>query len=157
QKTYAKESVQAEKRKVSSEEAEQFAALGYLGGQVSETSWDRSKDPKDYIGAWNKNLEASYLVEHGEYAKALSLIHDIRAGGRLPAESLTLLEARCLIGAGDAAKAETILKPAGNSAGALSELASLYARTGRLQEANAAYSRVLQEDFSYFSLFDYVL
>ena len=157
QKTYFKSSVEAEKRKVSAEEAEQFAALGYLGGQVSENSWDRTKDPKDYIGEWNKNLEASYLVDHGEYAKALPLIQAIRKSGILPAESVTLLEARSYEGLRDLAKAESVLVAAGNSPGALNQLASLYARTGRLEQANDAYKKILQEDFSYFALYDYVL
>lgn len=156
QKTYFKPAVQAEKRNVSSEEAEQFAALGYLGGQVSENSWDRTRDPKDSIGAWNKNLEASYLVEHGEYKKAIPLIRDIRSSGSMPAESVTLLEARCYAGLGDTAKAEGILNSAGNSPAVLSELAEVYARTGRPEKANAAYRKLLQEDFSYFTLYDYV-
>lgn len=157
QKTYFKSSVEAEKRKVSAEEAEQFAALGYLGGQVSENTWDRTKDPKDYIGEWNKNLEASYLVDHGEYAKALPLIQAIRKSGSLPSESVTLLEARSYEGLRDLTKAESVLVAAGNNPGALNELASLYARTGRLEQANEAYKKILQEDFSYFALYDYVL
>ena len=157
QKTYFKPAIQAEKRNVSSEEAEQFAALGYLGGQISENSWDRTRDPKDSIGAWNKNLEASYLVEHGEYKKAIPLIRDIRSSGSMPAESVTLLEARCYAGLGDQGKAEEILTAAGNSPAVLSELAGVYARTSRPEKANAAYEKLLQEDFSYFSLYDYVV
>lgn len=156
-KTYFKPGLEAEKHKVSSEEAEQFAALGYLGGQISESSWDRKKDPKDYIGEWNKSLEASYLVEHGEYARAIPLIQDIRRSGSLPAESVTMLEARCYQGLGDIAKAESILTAAGGTPGALNALAELYAQTGRPDKANAAYTRVLKEDFSYFALYDYVL
>lgn len=157
QKAYFKAGVAAQTRAVSSEEAEQFAALGYLGGRISETSWDRKKDPKDYIGEWNKSLEASYLIEHGQYSRALPLIQDIRRSGSLPAESVTLLEAQSYEGMGDVERAESILNSAAASPGAVNELASLYARTRRPEKANAAYARVLQEDFSYFALYDYVL
>ena len=58
---------QSEKRSITPEQEEQFAALGYLGGRFSEENWDFRKDPKDYIDDWIRILEATNLTMHGKF------------------------------------------------------------------------------------------
>jgi arylsulfatase A-like enzyme len=80
-----------EQRNVSAEEAEQFAAIGYLGGQIPESKWDLKKDPKDFIDEWSNSLEATALVNQKEYEKALKMIEEITSKAAMPSASLLLL------------------------------------------------------------------
>lgn len=164
QKKYENTEVQSAERKVSSEEAEQLAALGYLGGNVPESNWDRGKDPKDFIDEWNQNLEATSLVDEGRYSDALALITKMKTHFEAPVKSksaipvpVLLLESKCYRGLGDYKRAETILNPLKDTEEGLTGLAEIYAKTDRHKKADEAYRRSLELHFSYFTLYNYAL
>ena len=96
-KTYLQGAADNNSREVSAEEAEQFAALGYLGGSVPESEWDLKRDPKDYIDDWNASLHATQLLDLRDYKKALPLIQKVKSSLPQPDKNLNavLLEARC--------------------------------------------------------------
>ncbi|MCI0416951.1 sulfatase-like hydrolase/transferase [bacterium] len=146
-----------EQRSIAAEEAEQFAAIGYLGGQIPESRWDLAKDPKDYIDEWTSSLEATYLVEQREYRKALELIRGIESASVMMSASLLLLQSKCYAGLSDIANAEKVLKPLADTSEALTTLAELYENTGRVSQAEQYYARALEKQFSFFTLFNYVL
>ena len=157
QKAYETDHSRVEQRKVTAEEAEQFAALGYLGGNVSEEQWDRKKDPKDYIDDWTRLLDATLLVKQGQFQNALNLIHEIIAHASRPSVSILILQTKCYEGLGDYQKAEQAAKLMGDSRMAATYLAGIYAATGRMEEAEREYQKALQQDFSYFVLYNYAL
>ena len=146
-----------EKRAVTAEEAEQFAAIGYLGGQIPESSWDRSKDPKDYIDDWTSSLEATYFVDQGEYQKALALIQKINASAVMPSSSLLMLQSKCYAGLGNFVQAEKVLTPIADTPEAMTTIAHLYQTSGKSSKAEELYMKALNKQFSYFTLFNYVL
>lgn len=146
-----------EKRAVTAEEAEQFAAIGYLGGQIPESSWDRSKDPKDYIDDWTSSLEATYFVDQGEYQKGVALIQKISAAAVMPSSSLLILQSKCYSALGNFAQAEKVLTPIADTPEALTTLANLYETSGKSAKAEELYMKALNKQFSYFTLFNYVL
>ena len=161
QSKYKNSAKVAEERTVSADQAEQFAAIGYLGGQIPETAWDRSKDPKDYLKDWNQLLEATYLVGQSKYEQALSLIEKIKV--RLPGNgkevppSISLLESKCYMGMGDFKKAESVLDVHKDSPEILTARADLYARSGQPDQASRLYREALDRQFSYFVLYNYAL
>ncbi len=157
QKAYQTEYSKVEKKKVSAEEAEQFAALGYLGGNVSEELWDRTKDPKDYINDWTQLLDTTLLVKQGRFQEALERIGKITAKADRPTVSILILQVKCYEGLKDYEKAEQAAKLMGDSRMASTYLAGIYAATGRTEEASREYKRALEQDFSYFVLYNYVL
>jgi arylsulfatase A-like enzyme len=156
EKAYSKQ-FQNEERTVSAEQAEQFAALGYLGGQIPESKWDRSRDPKDFIDEWTASLEATALVEQRQFPRALSLINKISAASVMPSASLLLLESKCHAGLGDLNRAEKVLEPIHNTPEALTALANYYAISGRTAQAIQAYESAIKDHFSYFVLYNYAL
>ena len=145
-----------EQRNVTAEEAEQFAAIGYLGGQIPESKWDLKKDPKDYIDEWSSTLEATTLANQGQCKKALPMIQQI-ANNAMPSASLLLLQSKCYAALGDIAKAEQILKPINDTPEALTTLAQINSDAGRKAQAEQLYAKALQKQFSYFTLYNYVL
>ncbi|MCI0415970.1 sulfatase-like hydrolase/transferase [bacterium] len=147
----------SEKRSITPEQAEQFAALGYLGGSFSEEKWDFRKDPKDYIDDWTRILEATNLTMHGQYAEALSVIDQIAKDAGTLTDPILILQSKCLAGLGKFGEAEKILKQLGDTPAASTFLAGIYTSTGRDKEASEAYQRALQQRFSYFVLYNYVL
>jgi arylsulfatase A-like enzyme/Flp pilus assembly protein TadD len=151
-KDYAKE-----ERGVTSEEAEKFAAIGYLGGQIPESSWDRSKDPKDYIDDWTSSLEATYFADQGEYQKALALIQKINSSATMPSASLLMLQSKCYAALGNFAQAEKVLTPISDTPEAITTLAHLYETSGKAQKAEELYMKALKKQFSYFTFYNYVL
>jgi arylsulfatase A-like enzyme len=152
--------VEKNERTVSSEEAEQFAAIGYLGGQIPEESWDREKDPKDFIQDWNDLLNVTSLVTQGQYARALPMIQKITAKysdkKSLPT-SLALLESKCYMGMGDFKKAEAVLDQLPPGPELITAKADFYARTGNTEQATELYRQALDHQFSYFVLYNYAL
>ena len=146
-----------EQRSVTAEEAEQFAAIGYLGGQIPESKWDFKKDPKDFIDEWTLSLEATALVNQKQYEKALKMINQITSNATMPSSSLLLLQSKCYAGLGNFSKAEQILKPISDTPEALTALAQVYASSGNKSQAELLYSKALEKQFSYFTLFNYVL
>ena len=148
---------QSEKRTITAEQAEQFAALGYLGGRFSEEKWDLRRDPKDYIDDWTRILEATNLTMHGKYAEALNLIDQIARDAGTLTEPILILRSKCYTGLGKFDEAERILKQLGDTPAASTFLAGIYTSTGRDKEASQAYQRALQQRFSYFVLYNYVL
>ena len=157
QKAYETQRSQVEQRKITAEEAEQFAALGYLGGNVSEEQWDRKKDPKDYIDDWKRLLDSTLLVKQGRYQDALNLIGEIIKHSSRPSVSVLILQTKCYTGLGDYAKAEQAARLMGDSRMAATYLAGIYAATGRTDDAAREYQRALDHDFSYFVLYNYAL
>lgn len=157
QKAYQSGRSQVEQRTVTAEEAEQFAALGYLGGNVSEEEWDLKKDPKDYIDEWTRLLDATLLVKQERYQDALSLIGQIIAEASRPSVSILILQTKCYTALGNYQKAEQAAKLMGDSRMAATYLAGIYAATGRTEEAAREYQRALDHDFSYFVLYNYAL
>ena len=146
-----------EQRTVTAEEAEQFAAIGYLGGQIPESKWDLKKDPKDFIDEWALSLEATALVNQKQYEKALEMINQITSNATMPSSSLLLLQSKCYAGLGNFSKAEQILKPISDTPEALTALAQVYASSGNKSRAEQLYLKALEKQFSYFTLFNYVL
>jgi arylsulfatase A-like enzyme/lipopolysaccharide biosynthesis regulator YciM len=157
QQAYQTDQSKVEQRKITAEEAEQFAALGYLGGNVSEEQWDRKKDPKDYIDEWTRLLDTTLLVKQGRFADALTLIGQIIAEADRPSVSILILQTKCYTGLGDYKKAEQAAKLMGDSRMAATYLAGIYTATGRIEEADREYKRALQEHFSYFVLYNYAV
>lgn len=157
QKAYQTDYSKVEQRKITPEEAEQFAALGYLGGNVSEEEWDRKKDPKDYIDEWTRLLDATGLVKQGRFDDALSLIGKIIAGAERPSVSILILQTKCYTGLKDYKKAEQAAKLMRDSRMAATYLAGIYTATGRIEEADRQYKRALEEHFSYFVLYNYAV
>jgi|GEM_PF-1527577 len=144
-----------QQRKVSAEEQEQFAALGYLGGSVPEKNWDYTSDPKDYVGDWNASLEATLLVGQRQYGKALELLKRLQSGH--PSASLTILTTKAYLGLGEFTRAEKTAKTLGDTPEGFSALAEVYETNGRQVEAENAYKRSLDKQFSFFVLYNYVL
>lgn len=145
-----------EERIVSAEEAERFAALGYLGGNVSETSWDLQKDPKDYIDEWNVMLEATDLVQTGRYEKACPILTKILSSAK-PTDPMLYLQAKCYMGLGEFKKSEAIANQIADTPQALTLLAEIYERTGRVDKTSEAFRLSLEQKFSYFTLYNYAL
>ena len=146
-----------EKRTITAEQAEQFAALGYLGGSFSEEKWDFGKDPKDFIDDWTRILEATSLTQQGKFTEALAKIDQIIADAGKPTEPILVLQSKCYSGLGRFDEAEKLLKQIGDTPVSSTFLAGIYASTGREKEAAAAYERALQQRFSYFVLYNYVV
>ncbi|HSE42685.1 MAG TPA: sulfatase-like hydrolase/transferase [Acidobacteriota bacterium] len=146
-----------EQRNVSAEEAEQFAAIGYLSGQIPESKWDLKKDPKDFIDEWTTTLEATTLVNQRQFAKALPMIREIANKAAMPSSALLLLEAKCYAGLGDLSKSEQTLKPISDTPEALTTLAQINFDAGRKTQAEQLYSKALEKEFSYFTVFNYIL
>lgn len=157
EKAYSRKQDKKEARNITAEEAEKFAAIGYLSGQIPESRWDLNKDPKDYIDDWTSSLEATYLVDHGEYQKALALLNKINASAVMPSASLLMLQSKCYLGLKDLNRAEQALKPISDTPEALTSLAHIYEATNRFSQAEELYVKALQKQFSYFTLFNYVL
>ncbi len=149
--------VKQQQRAVSPEEAEQFAALGYLGGAVPEKEWDYKSDPKDFIDEWNSSLEVTLLMSRNEFGKALSIIRKLQRTAKTTSSSLKVLESKCLTALGDVPKAGKILTEMGDTPEALSALAELYSLTGKTAPADQAYKKCLDKQFSFFVLYNYVL
>jgi arylsulfatase A-like enzyme/Flp pilus assembly protein TadD len=156
QAKFSNTNVKKEKREVTPEEEERFASLGYLSGHVGEGSLDLQKDPKDYIDEWNEMLEATYLMQHGEYEKAFPILTNIRKSGK-PTDPVLNLELKYYMALGDFKKAEEIVKEIGDTSQALTFHAAIYERTGQVEKASEAYRQALDKRFSYFSLYNYVL
>ncbi len=146
-----------EQRKVSAEEAEQFAAIGYLGGQIPESKWDLKKDPKDFIDEWSSTLEATTLANQGQCKKAIPMIQQIANNAAMPSASLLLLQSKCYATLGDLAKAEQTLKPISDTPEALTTLAQISSDAGHKSQAEQLYFKALEKQFSYFTLYNYVL
>jgi arylsulfatase A-like enzyme/Flp pilus assembly protein TadD len=157
EKAYSRKQNKNESRNITAEEAEKFAAIGYLSGQIPESRWDLNKDPKDYIDEWTSSLEATYLVDHGDYQKALTLLNKISASAVMPSASLLMLQSKCYLGLKDLNRAEQVLKPISDTPEALTSLAHIYEATHRFSQAEELYVKALQKQFSYFTLFNYVL
>jgi arylsulfatase A-like enzyme/Flp pilus assembly protein TadD len=157
EKAYSRKQNKNETRNITAEEAEKFAAIGYLSGQIPESRWDLSKDPKDFIDDWNSSLEATYFVDHGDYQKALTLLNKINASAVMPSASLLMLQSKCYLGLKDLNRAEQALKPISDTPEALTSLAHIYEATRRFPQAEELYMKALQKQFSYFTLFNYVL
>jgi arylsulfatase A-like enzyme/Flp pilus assembly protein TadD len=145
-----------EQRKVTAEEAEQFAAIGYLGGQIPENKWDLKKDPKDFIDEWQSTLEVTALVDQGQCKKVLPMIQEI-ANKAIPSSSLLLLQSKCYASLGDLSKAEEVLKPISDTPEALTTLAQINSDAGKKARAEQLYSKALEKQFSYFTVYNYVL
>ncbi len=149
--------VQSEQREMTPEQLEQFAALGYLGGQFSEENWDYRKDPKDYIDDWTRILEATNLTQQGQYAQALTMIDEIIRDSGKATEPIQILQSKCYAGLGRFGEAEKVLKEVKDSSVSSTFLAGIYSTTGREKEALEAYQHALQQRFSYFVLYNYAL
>jgi tetratricopeptide (TPR) repeat protein len=146
-----------EERKVTAEEQEQFAAIGYLGGQIPESRWNLAKDPKDFIDEWTSSLQLTNLVDQRDYRTALELSRKIEAASVMPSASLLLLQSKCYAGLGDIPNAEKVLKPLSDTPEGLTALAQLYEDSDRIHQAEQLYTKALEKQFSYFTLFNYVL
>jgi arylsulfatase A-like enzyme/Tfp pilus assembly protein PilF len=170
QKVYESPKMEEAKRSVSAEEAEQFAAIGYLGGKIAESEWNKGKDPKDYIEKWNTALEATYLVGQKQYAKALTLINSIESalpagqssnsippGKSVLAFSIALQKSKCYGGLKEYEKAKQALTQAGELPEVFTGLAHIYAVEGKYEKANELYQKALDLQFSYFTLHNYIL
>lgn len=141
-------------RTVSTEEAEQFAALGYLGGDVPEEQWDLSKDAKQYIDGWNQVIAIRLLIQKKEYRQALALIEKTKR--LLPAkmEALQIHEADCYSALHDYKKSEEILLTIHE--GTLFPLAQIYLKTGRQEKAVELYRTELNKKFELHKLYNFV-
>ncbi len=156
QKKFGSSETKKEERKVSAEEAERFAALGYLGGNLEESSWDLQKDPKDYIDEWNMMLEATDLVQNFQYEKAYPIVTKMLRSAK-PTDPMRYLQLKCYMGLGEFKKSEEIANQMADTSQALTLLAEIYDRTGRVEKASEAFRLALEQKFSYFTLYNYVL
>ncbi|MCI0413175.1 sulfatase-like hydrolase/transferase, partial [bacterium] len=143
-------------REVSAEETEQFAALGYLGGNVPREQWDSKKDPKDYIDVWNQLNNVNTLINKKHYAEALAVIKQIKSVLPSKRDSLLLNEAECYSNLGDLKKAEDILTSLHTSESLL-PLARIYLRTGRKDQAIEVYRPEITKDVELYKLYNFIL
>ena len=75
----------------------------------------------------------------------------------MPSSSILMLQSKCYAGLGNFAQAEKVLTPISDTPEALTTLAHLYETSGKSAKAEELYTKVLNKQFSYFTLFNYVL
>lgn len=142
-------------RTVSTEEVEQFAALGYLGGEVPEEQWNLKKDAKEYIDGWNQVIQIRLLIHKRQYRQALALIEKTKRSMPAKMDALKIHEADCYSALQDYKKSEEILLTL-NGQGTLLPLAQIYLKTGREKKAVGLYRTELNKKFELHKLYNFV-
>src|SRR5262249_38075589 len=87
----------AEERKLTPEQEEQFASLGYIGESGGSPTVDVNRDAKDYILYWNYLIEANSDLKDGKNEDALAILQKMRDADALPV-SAKIFEARAYAG-----------------------------------------------------------
>lgn len=147
----------AEERKLSPEESEQLASLGYIGGGATPEV-QLTKDPKDYIQYWTDLSKLGTLINEGNYPACFAMTQRMRAADAMPVTG-EIFEARCYMGTHDVPKAiailEDVLKKDPENSAALSAVSDAYAKTGQLEKAIAGYKELVEKQTSMIALQNY--
>lgn len=148
----------SEERKLSPEEAEQLASLGYIGGSGAATEVNLSKDPKDFIEYWTDNSKMNTLLKDGNYQECLDMAQKMRKADAL-AVTAQIFEARCFLGVNQNQKAvvviEDALKKDPENSQAKSAAADAYAKTGQIDKAAVLYKDLVETQKSMIALQNY--
>src|SRR5439155_8570806 len=86
-----------EQRRLTPEQAEQFAALGYIGQSGAAPTVNTSLDAKDYIEYWNDIVQVSNDVKDAHYTEALDLMQKMQAANAFPV-AVQIFQARAYAG-----------------------------------------------------------
>ncbi len=148
----------AAERKLSAEESEQFAALGYISGSAANPEVNLTKDPKDYIEYWTDTSKLNSFLKDGKFQECLDLTGRMRAADALPVTA-QIFEARCYHGVGDSRKSiailEDVLKKDPENSQAISAAADAYVRVGQPEKAIALYKQLVEKQRSMLALQNY--
>ncbi len=148
----------AEERKLSSEESEKLAALGYIGGSAASPQVNLTKDAKDYIEYWTDISKINTFLKDGKFRECLELTARMRAADALPVTA-QIFEARCYHGVGESQKSlailEDVLKKDPENSQAISVAADAYARVGQPEKAIALYKQLVEKQRSMVALQNY--
>jgi arylsulfatase A-like enzyme/lipopolysaccharide biosynthesis regulator YciM len=149
---------EAEERKLSAEEAEQLAALGYISGGSTAPEVSLSKDSKDYIEYWTDLSKLNAFLKDGNYEECLALTGKLRAADAFPVTA-QIFEARAYIGVKQYPKAiemlEEILKKDKEDSQAINTLAEAYEKAGNLEKAASIYKQLVESQDSILALQNY--
>ncbi len=148
----------AEERKLSPEQSEQLAALGYIGNGGAAPPVNLSKDPKDYIEFWTDTSKLNAFLKDGDYQKCFEMIQKMRDADAL-SETAQIFEARAYMGVQNYPKAvellEDILKKDPENSQAMSAVADAYSKTGQTEKAIAQYKELVEKQDSMLALQSY--
>ncbi len=145
-------------RKLSPEEAEQLASLGYIAFSNASASMDPTRDAKDFIRSWNDlNLLTSLLKEE-KFTESLVVIQRLRGAGTFPPEA-QIFEAQAYAGLQDHARSVSILEKvlASDPENIQARMAMAYSlkHTGQLEQATAIYKELMEKEDSVLALQNY--
>lgn len=147
-----------EQRKLTSEEEEQFAALGYIGSSGAAPEVNMNLDAKDYIGYWNDLIQVNAHIQHDRFSDALDLIARIKKAGALPVTG-QVFEAMADAGLGkcdDAIKIlEDLLRKDPENTQGLNALGDCYEKTGDTTNAVKVYRHLVERQGSLIALENY--
>jgi len=148
----------AEERKLSPEESEKLAALGYIGGSAASPEVNLTKDPKDYIEYWTDTSKLNTFLKDGKFQECLELTGRMRAADALSVTA-QIFEARCFHGIGESQKSiailEDVLKKDPENSQAISAAADAYTRVGQPDKAIALYKQMVEKQRSMLALQNY--
>lgn len=145
-------------RKLSPEESERLASLGYISPGNVAFDLHSTRDAKDYIGSWNDLNKVTTLLKEEQFQESLIIIQHLQAAGAVPIDA-EIFEARAYAGLGNHEKAISILekvihKDPENSLAQMI-LAYSYRSTGRTDEAIAIYQELIEKRDSVLALQNY--
>jgi arylsulfatase A-like enzyme/Tfp pilus assembly protein PilF len=145
-------------RKLSPEEAERLAALGYISPGNTEFEKNSTRDAKDYIESWNDLNKVTALLKEEKFQESLTVLQRLRAAGAFSIDA-QIFEARAYAGLNDYPKAIAMLKevikqdPENNMAQMI--LAYSYRSSGQPEEAIGIYKHLIEKKDSVLALQNY--